>query len=65
MSRNVREAYGFLANNYRVGDTPEESDEIFLFGFSRGFAHNNNPQNADYDIDDADAGATLFEVFAA
>ena len=29
-SNNVREAYGFIADNYRPGD------EIFLFGFSRG-----------------------------
>lgn len=30
LSRNVREAYAFLANNY------DDGDEIFLFGFSRG-----------------------------
>lgn len=30
LSRNVRDAYAFLANNYARGD------EIFLFGFSRG-----------------------------
>lgn len=30
LSRNVRDAYAFLANNYCNGD------EIFLFGFSRG-----------------------------
>lgn len=30
LSRNVRQAYAFLVNNYREGD------EIFLFGFSRG-----------------------------
>src|SRR5438309_3453552 len=30
LSRNVRDAYAFLANNYCEGD------EIFLFGFSRG-----------------------------
>jgi uncharacterized protein (DUF2235 family) len=30
LSRNVRQAYAFLVNNYRDGD------EIFLFGFSRG-----------------------------
>lgn len=30
LSRNVRDAYSFLANNYCDGD------EIFLFGFSRG-----------------------------
>jgi len=30
LSRNVRDAYAFLANNYADGD------EIFLFGFSRG-----------------------------
>jgi len=30
LSRNVREAYSFIANNYNDGD------EIFLFGFSRG-----------------------------
>src|SRR5437588_3399030 len=30
LSRNVRDAYAFLANNYAPGD------EIFLFGFSRG-----------------------------
>ena len=30
LSRNVRDAYAFIANNYCAGD------EIFLFGFSRG-----------------------------
>src|SRR5215468_11067155 len=30
LSRNVRDAYAFLANNYCDGD------EVFLFGFSRG-----------------------------
>jgi len=30
VAENVREAYGFVANNYAVGD------EIFLIGFSRG-----------------------------
>ena len=30
LSRNIRDAYAFLANNYCEGD------EIFLFGFSRG-----------------------------
>src|SRR5215469_2224647 len=30
LSRNVREAYSFICNNYCDGD------EIFLFGFSRG-----------------------------
>jgi len=30
LSRNVRDAYAFLANNYCGGD------EVFLFGFSRG-----------------------------
>ena len=30
LSRNVRDAYAFLAENYC------EDDEIFLFGFSRG-----------------------------
>jgi Uncharacterized alpha/beta hydrolase domain (DUF2235) len=30
LSANVREAYGFIVDNYRPGD------EIFLFGFSRG-----------------------------
>ena len=30
LSRNVRDAYSFLSNNYSDGD------EIFLFGFSRG-----------------------------
>ena len=30
LSNNVREAYGFIADNYRPGD------EIFLFGFSQG-----------------------------
>ena len=30
ISENIREAYGFLANNYDLGD------EVFLLGFSRG-----------------------------
>ena len=30
LSEHIREAYGFLANNYQPGD------EIFLIGFSRG-----------------------------
>ena len=30
ISRNIRQAYGFLAMNY------EEGDRVFLFGFSRG-----------------------------
>src|SRR5579862_4780352 len=30
LKQNVREAYGFICHNWRVGD------EIYLFGFSRG-----------------------------
>jgi uncharacterized protein (DUF2235 family) len=36
LSENVREAYGFLVNNYQQGDTPETNDSIILVGFSRG-----------------------------
>jgi uncharacterized protein (DUF2235 family) len=36
LSENVREAYGFLVNNYQEGDTPETNDSIILVGFSRG-----------------------------
>jgi hypothetical protein len=41
ISEHVRECYGFLCNNYQAGD------ELFLFGFSRGwcFLSNANPPN--------------------
>jgi uncharacterized protein (DUF2235 family) len=36
LSENIREAYGFLANNYQEADEKNQGDEIFLIGFSRG-----------------------------
>ena len=33
---NVRDAYGFLTNNYQGEFEGQPPDEIFLFGFSRG-----------------------------
>jgi len=36
LSENIRAAYGFLANNYLEGDSPETHDKIFLLGYSRG-----------------------------
>ena len=36
LKRNVIELYKFLCRNYVVGDSEEESDKIYLFGFSRG-----------------------------
>jgi uncharacterized protein (DUF2235 family) len=36
LSEHIREAYGFLANNYQAPDAENEGDEIFLIGFSRG-----------------------------
>ena len=35
LSENVREAYGFVAHNYKAS-TNGQSDEIYLLGFSRG-----------------------------
>ncbi|KAI9783689.1 MAG: hypothetical protein M1839_003537 [Geoglossum umbratile] len=36
LSEHIREAYGFLANNYQEPNDDHEGDEIFLIGFSRG-----------------------------
>ena len=36
LKRNVIELYKFLCRNYAAGETEDESDRIFLFGFSRG-----------------------------
>jgi uncharacterized protein (DUF2235 family) len=36
LSENVREAYGFLVNNYQKGATPDGDDSIILAGYSRG-----------------------------
>ncbi|KAH0535942.1 hypothetical protein FGG08_007162 [Glutinoglossum americanum] len=36
LSEHIREAYAFIANNYRESSDPSGADEIFLFGFSRG-----------------------------
>ncbi|KAL1615847.1 hypothetical protein SLS56_011649 [Neofusicoccum ribis] len=36
LEENVTTAYHYLANNYLSGKYPDEADEIFLFGFSRG-----------------------------
>ena len=36
LKRNVIELYMFLCRNYCAGDSVEESDRIYLFGFSRG-----------------------------
>ena len=36
LKRNVIELYKFLCRNYVAGETEEESDRIYLFGFSRG-----------------------------
>ncbi|EOD44741.1 putative peptidoglycan binding domain containing protein [Neofusicoccum parvum UCRNP2] len=36
LEENVTTAYHYLANNYLSGKSPNEADEIFLFGFSRG-----------------------------
>ncbi|KAH0563276.1 hypothetical protein GP486_002161 [Trichoglossum hirsutum] len=36
LSEHIREAYGFLANNYQEADEKHQGDEIYLLGFSRG-----------------------------
>ena len=36
LKRNVIELYAFLCRTYAAGATEDESDRIFLFGFSRG-----------------------------
>jgi len=40
IDEDVRQAYRFLAENYRAGGEPgrraDEADEVYLFGFSRG-----------------------------
>ena len=36
LKRNVIELYKFLCRNYESNSTKEESDKIYLFGFSRG-----------------------------
>lgn len=36
LSDNVREGYDWLVENYHGADDPNEADEIYIFGFSRG-----------------------------
>lgn len=36
LSNNVREGYDWLVENYHGADDPNEADEIYIFGFSRG-----------------------------
>jgi uncharacterized protein (DUF2235 family) len=37
VSRNIRNAYAFLVNNYQAAAAGQPyTDEIFIFGFSRG-----------------------------
>ena len=36
LSENVREAYGFLVNNYHGSPSDPNSDKLFFVGFSRG-----------------------------
>lgn len=36
LSEHVREAYGFLVNNYLDAEGESEDDQIFMIGFSRG-----------------------------
>ena len=36
LSENVREAYGFLVNNYFDAENDVQDDQIYFFGFSRG-----------------------------
>ena len=36
LEENVRDAYNWLVANYHDGVSPEEADEIYIFGFSRG-----------------------------
>jgi uncharacterized protein (DUF2235 family) len=36
LSRNVRNAYSWIAENYDPGDAENPADDIYLFGFSRG-----------------------------
>ena len=36
IDKNVKEAYRFLVENYNKGETEEERDRIWVFGFSRG-----------------------------
>jgi len=36
LEENVRKAYDWLIENYNDGDDPDEADEIYIFGFSRG-----------------------------
>ena len=36
LKRNVIELYKFLCRNYEAGDSEEDTDKIYLFGFSRG-----------------------------
>jgi hypothetical protein len=36
LSENIREAYGFLVNNYQGTDGGKHNDELYFVGFSRG-----------------------------
>jgi uncharacterized protein (DUF2235 family) len=36
LEENVRKAYDWLIANFHDGDTPEEADDVYIFGFSRG-----------------------------
>ena len=36
LSENIREAYDWLVEKYREGDSSRPDDEIYVFGFSRG-----------------------------